>query len=156
LARVPLETHFVGRVSPPESQEDIPMTVQEMLRTHPSSAADIETLARCVEEGFACAQSCTACADACLGEPDVADLTRCIRLNLDCADICETTGKIVSRQTEPQPELMRSMIETCVVACIRCGEECERHAEHHEHCRVCAEACRRCAQACQDGLAALA
>jgi hypothetical protein len=29
-----------------------------------------------------------------------------------------------------------------------CAEECERHAEHHDHCRVCAEACRRCEEAC--------
>jgi hypothetical protein len=63
------------------------MTVDEILKAHPSPAPDADTLARCVEECFVCAQSCTACADACLGEPDVADLTRCIRLNLDCADI---------------------------------------------------------------------
>ena len=34
------------------------------------------------------AQVCTACADACLGEDDVGELTRCIRLDLDCADLC--------------------------------------------------------------------
>jgi hypothetical protein len=28
-------------------------------------------------------------------------------------------------------------------------DECERHAEMHEHCRICAETCRRCAQACE-------
>jgi uncharacterized membrane protein len=132
------------------------MTVQEMFRTHPSSIADADTLARCIEECFACAQSCVACADACLREQQVAELTRCIRLNLDCADICETTGRIVTRQTEPQPELVRTMVEACAAACRRCGEECERHAEHHEHCRVCAEACRRCEQACEDALGVLA
>ena len=132
------------------------MNVQEMLRTHPSASADLETLARCVEECFACTQSCTACADACLGEPDVAELKRCIRLNLDCADICEATGKIASRQTEPQVDFLRTMIQACAEACRQCGEECERHADHHEHCRVCAEACRRCEQACEDALAALA
>src|SRR5690554_5492529 len=45
-----------------------------------------------------CAQACTACADACLSEDMVAELTKCIRTNLDCADLCETTG-IVSRHT---------------------------------------------------------
>jgi hypothetical protein len=32
-------------------------------------------------------------------------------------------------------------------------EECDRHAEHHDHRRVCAGACRRCEQACNDILA---
>jgi hypothetical protein len=35
-------------------------------------------------------------------------------------------------------------------ACQVCGEECERHADDHEHCRIYAEACRRCEEACMD------
>jgi hypothetical protein len=131
------------------------MTVYEMLRTHPSPPADAVALARCIEECFACGQSCTACADACLGEPDVAELTRCIRLNLDCADVCEATGKILSRQTQAQTALVSAIVRVCVEACRNCADECERHAEHHEHCRVCAEACRRCEQACDDVMSAL-
>jgi hypothetical protein len=46
-----------------------------------------------------CAQACTACADACLSEQNVADLAKCIRSNLDCADICDTTGRVLSRHT---------------------------------------------------------
>ncbi len=29
----------------------------------------------------------------------VAELTKCIRTNLDCADICDTTGRLLSRHT---------------------------------------------------------
>jgi hypothetical protein len=127
------------------------MTVQEMLRTHPSSTTlDQATLARCIEECFGCLQACTACADACLGEQDVGELTRCIRLNLDCADVCESTGKILSRETAFDAGLAHAVVQACTDACGRCGDECERHAEHHEHCRVCADACRRCEQACED------
>jgi hypothetical protein len=36
------------------------------------------------------------------------------------------------------------------VACLACAEECDRHAAHHEHCRVCAAVCRRCKQACDE------
>ena len=36
------------------------------------------------------------------------------------------------------------------MACRACGDECEKHAAHHEHCRLCAEVCRRCEQACRD------
>ena len=121
------------------------LVAQEMLQTHPAAETTAtDDLARCIEECFACAQSCTACADACLGEETVADLRRCIRINLDCADVCVTTGRVVSRQTEPETAILRTLVEACAEACRACAEECERHAAHMEHCRVCAEACRGC------------
>ena len=40
----------------------------------------------------------------------------------------------------------------CGLACLACGEECQKHAHMHEHCRICAESCMRCAQACRDAL----
>jgi hypothetical protein len=95
-----------------------------------------------------CAQSCTSCADACLSEDSVAELRRCVRLDLDCADICETTGRVLTRQTEYDAPTSKALLAACGEACRTCAEECERHAEHHEHCRICAEACRRCEQAC--------
>ncbi len=36
-----------------------------------------------------------------------------------------------------------------------CAEECERHAAHHEHCRVGARVCRSCEAACDALLAAI-
>lgn len=132
------------------------MTVQEMIRTHPqASSVDRDALVHCVEECFSCAATCISCADACLGEETVQELVRCIRLNLDCADVCEATGRVLVRQTAFEPQLARHIVETCAQACRTCAEECERHAEHHEHCRVCAEECRRCEQACTDVLATI-
>lgn len=126
------------------------MSIQGMLATHPS-ARDVEltALASCVDACFECAATCTSCADACLGEATVAELVRCIRLNLDCADVCEATGRVLTRQTEREPEVARLMLEACAHACRVCADECDRHAGHHEHCRVCAEACRRCEEACR-------
>jgi len=83
-------------------------------------------------------------------------LIRCIRLCLDCGDVCIATGQILSRQTEFEPELARSVVQACSQACRVCAEECERHAAHHEHCRICAETCRRCEQACDEVLSLLA
>jgi hypothetical protein len=131
------------------------MTVLEMLRTHPAGSAHVETLARCIEACLACAQSCTACSDACLAEADVDGLRRCIRLNLDCADVCDATARVVTRQTELQPDLVRRLLEACAAACRLCAQECEAHARHHDHCRICAEDCRRCESACEDALTAL-
>lgn len=60
----------------------------QMLETYPADLGGIdrEKLRVCIESCFECAQSCTACADACLSEESVADLTKCIRTNLDCSD----------------------------------------------------------------------
>jgi Domain of Unknown Function (DUF326) len=48
--------------------------------------------------------------------------------------------------------VLRPLLEACTAICRSCGEECERHAPMHAHCRVCAEACRRCEQACGEVL----
>ena len=132
------------------------MTVREVIDKHPRpTSVDREALLRCIEECFDCAPSCVACADACLGEPDVADLVRCARLCLDCADTCNATGRILTRQTEPDLAVLRAATEACLVACRASGDECERHAPHHEHCRVCLAVCRSCEQACADLIAAM-
>jgi hypothetical protein len=128
-----------------------------MLETHPrGSAIEAGALVVCIDACFDCAQSCTACADADLGEEDVVKLIRCIRLCLDCGDVCVATGQILTRQTEFERELAGSIVQACAKACRICAEECERHAVHHEHCRLCAEACRRCERACNAMLSILA
>jgi hypothetical protein len=130
--------------------------VAELLATHPKpSEVDRETLARCIAECFDCARSCTACADADLAEEDLPELRRCIRLCLDCADVCDATGRVLSRQTEYEPETSGAQVESCRRSCSACAEECERHSQHHEHCRICAETCRRCEEACASLLDAI-
>ncbi len=46
--------------------------------------------------------------------------------------------------------LIKRMLETCGEVCADCAVECEKHADMHEHCRICAEECRRCEQACRE------
>ena len=133
------------------------MKVEEILKAHPRPPiADLPVLVRCIEECADCASLCTICADASLAEDDVVTLVRCVRLCLDCADACTDTGRIVSRQTDPDADTQRTALEACRAVCLACGDECERHAAHHEHCRLSAEECRRCQRACEDLLAALA
>ena len=129
------------------------MKAEEMIRTHPHVEGNVnDVLVRCIEECLSCAQVCTVCADACLAEEMVAQLRQCIRLNLDCADLCDATARLASRRTGSNTELLRQVIEACATACRLCGEECARHADRHEHCRICAEACRACEQACRQAL----
>ena len=132
------------------------MTLQDMIKSHPQPPSiDRDALLRCVEACLDCGASCTSCADADLAEDDVREMVRCIRLCLDCADACEATARIAIRQTAPDLGVLRAMVEACAAACRASADECERHAAHHEHCRICADVCRRCEQACLDLVAAI-
>lgn len=136
------------------------MTIAErILDTYPGDLkVDKTLLARCIEACSECEEACTACADGCLSEQgQVESLVKCIRLNLDCADICAATARVVSRQTEYDANVTRPQLEAGIAACKSCGDECEIHAQHGmEHCRVCAEQCRTCEQACKELLQAIA
>src|SRR6266545_3775819 len=115
------------------------MHAREMIGTHPAVQGQVnDALIRCIEECYSCAQTCTSCADACLSELMVQELTQCIRLDLDCADICNITGRILTRRTGSDDEVMRRMLSVCAAACRLCADECQKHASMHEHCRICA------------------
>lgn len=133
------------------------MQTTAMVKAYPATInLDRELLARTIDAAVECAQTCTACADACLSEDMVAELRTCIRTNLDCADVCTATANVLSRHTGYDANLTRAQLEACVRACRSCADECSRHAEMHEHCAVCAESCRRCEAACAELIAAIA
>lgn len=126
------------------------MQIQQMIATHPQvKGSTNDALIRVIEQALECAQICRACADSCLAEEQIAMLRQCIRLDLDCADVCDTTAKLAGRRTGSNEELILNMLQVCADACAKCAEECERHAGKHEHCRICAETCRRCETACR-------
>jgi hypothetical protein len=84
------------------------MHAREMIGTHPAvrGGQTNDALIRCIEECYSCAQTCTSCADACLSESMVQELTQCIRLDLDCADICNIMGRIATRRTGSDDEVI--------------------------------------------------
>ena len=47
----------------------------------------------------------------------VAALTTCIRTNLDCADVCDTTGRVLSRRTGYDAIITRAVLQACLRAC---------------------------------------
>ena len=129
--------------------------VKEIIKSHPTSSAQYyDVLVPCIEACFECAQACRACADACLHEEMVADLRFCIRTNEDCADVCATLGRALSRASKPDAVLIKSLTQACFAACEVCSAECRKHASKHEHCRICADACDACETACTNALAA--
>lgn len=132
----------------------------ETVERTPWAAANPATAQRgllddCLEASAQCDLACVACADACLGERQVDALRACIRLNIDCADTCDLTARLLARRRTGDPEFLRAQLEACARICASCGAECVRHARHHEPCRIAAEACRRCEERCREALLAL-
>jgi hypothetical protein len=129
---------------------------RQMVDSYPRTVdLDAGLLAATIDALNDCGQACTADVADDLSEQHVPELVKCIRLCLDCADVCAATVGVTSRQAEYDSNVTKPLLEACVAICKSCGDECERHAQMHEHCRVCAEACRRCEQACRELLAAM-
>jgi len=102
-----------------------------------------------------CIQACIVDTDADLSEPDLADMVKCVRLCLHCNEVCTATAAVLSRPSEFDTLVVKPLVESCIAICRSCGDECERHAQMHDHCRVCEKACRQCEQACRKFLAAI-
>jgi len=129
---------------------------KQMLDAYPRRFdVDAALLAATIDALNDCAQACTADIDADLSEQSVAEMVKCIRLCLDCTDICIAAVGVTSRQRDQDDNVMEPLLEACVAVCKSCGDECERHAQMYEHCRICGEACRRCEQACRELLRAM-
>ena len=123
------------------------MQIQPMISTHPDVRGSVnDNLVRAIEAAYGCAA---------VSEEMVKDLTQCIRLNLDCADVCLATAGLAARRTGSNEVLIKRMLETCAEACADCAVECEKHADMHEHCRICAEECRRCETLCREAAATI-
>src|SRR5688572_5928254 len=124
--------------------------IDEMLSiTSKPAHGQQDLLVSCVEACLTCELVCVACADACLAEREVQALHRSITANLECAEVCASTARLLARRLEPNVELLLVQLEACVRACAACIAACGRHAEVHDHCRICVSANQRCATLCR-------
>ncbi|KAK6020454.1 hypothetical protein OSTOST_13892 [Ostertagia ostertagi] len=94
-----------------------------------------------------CADACGNCSTACLAEKDVQKMVECIRLDMDCAQMCQVTAAFISRGSDHAKHFLKE----CAEICRKCAEECSKHS-HMDHCKICAEACRKCAEACEKAI----
>ena len=96
-----------------------------------------EKFQSCIDACLGCAAECDGCATACLDEKDVAMLTRCVKLDRECAEACYATARLMGMGGE----YSSLFCHVCAEICEACAEECEKHAEKGmDHCRRCAEA----------------
>lgn len=122
-----------------------------------TSTTSQQELFRFLEDRFACAQACSECARACalrasLMNPDgpaEQDLVR--RKGVLCAEVCDTTVLVLSRQPGPQESEIRAQLEWCRDVCLECADV----FDGFPGAEVSAKTCRDCAQACADFLATL-
>jgi hypothetical protein len=96
----------------------------------------------CIEACQHCVITCINCAAMDLKEEHVNHMTRCIRLDLECAAICQASAQLMTLGSAHAHEHCR----LCAKLCTECAEECEKH--DNAHCKLCAEACRKCAAEC--------
>ena len=107
----------------------------------------------CIEACNTCATACEHCATSCLTEADPASMSRCIRLDRYCADLCRVAAAFMARaDKEVGQEIAEKLCVLCAEVCDACAAECSMH--DMQHCQECAVACQRCAQACREMVAA--
>lgn len=97
-----------------------------------------------MEKIVECQAMCKYCFNACLEEENVAMMTRCIKLDVECAEICGLTSSSISYEGD----FSREILAICINACEMCAAECRRHDKLH--CIECAKACEECAKACRE------
>ncbi|TVZ02271.1 four-helix bundle copper-binding protein [Trebonia kvetii] len=72
---------------------------RQLLDTYTGTGiVDVGVRAAAIDALSDCAQACIADIDADLSEHNVTDMVACIRLCLDCADVCTATIGVTSRQ----------------------------------------------------------
>ncbi len=102
-----------------------------------------EQFQTCIDACNDCANECEHCSAACLNEDDIKMMVRCIKLDMDCAQICRLAACTMARGSE----FATAICNLCAEICDACEEECAQHQV--EHCQRCAEACNRCAAECR-------
>ena len=103
----------------------------------------------CIEACTWAELACLACAEMCLNDLAHEDLSLCVQLSLDCAEICWTTRKFVTDALVVAPQLVREQLDQCSLACAACAAECRRHAASLSELATCEQTCARCEQLCR-------
>lgn len=91
-----------------------------------------------------CVLACNYCFNKCLDEDDVKMMKECIKLDKECASICQFTLGMLYKNAH----FMKAALDLCEKACEACGDECRKH--NYDHCQQCAKACDECAKACRE------
>ena len=94
-----------------------------------------------------CARVCNLCAAHCtkMAVDGQKEHLATVRTCTDCASICTSASAIVIK-SGPFSDLICT---ACAEACKRCGDACEKHADHDPIMKQCMDECRKCEKACR-------
>lgn len=81
-----------------------------------------------------------ACVEHCIRVMSTGDtsLTDCLIAVNAMLPLCAT----LARYAASDAKRLKELAGVCIDVCDDCAVECEKHADHHEECKVCGEACR--------------
>ena len=102
----------------------------------------------CMEACLRCELACLACAEACLGDVELLEVGRCVRLSLDCAEICLATRTLVAGAIGSSPRLVLAQLLVCARVCATCEAECSRLGMRNDGVGACGRACADCLMHC--------
>ena len=97
----------------------------------------------CIDACTKCAQTCYACFDACLNEPDVNARKNCIKALVECAQMCQMSAAVMAMNGQSAKEHCK----LCATICDKCAQECAMFKDNH--CQNCAQECKKCADECR-------
>lgn len=119
------------------------------------AGSDLDRLADCIDACVACARACLAAAEARRDRATDGEAEEEARLGVDCADLCEATGRLLSRRSGANTNLVRAFLDTCASACDAWAAICRPH-DVDPRCREAVAACVTCARCCRDLAARMA
>ena len=100
---------------------------------------DMSVMQACMDACSACEQACTVCS---------TQMMSCATSCMNCADMCNTMMRAMMRPQGMTPASLMSMLDACIAMCQTCMDECMKHADHSEVCKMCAQSCKACMDAC--------
>lgn len=104
----------------------------------------------CMEACAWCELACLAATEACLNDLREEQLSMCLQLTLDCAEICWTTRRFMADALLAAPALVREQLDSCALICAACAAECRRHSEISYQLTACSRSAARCEQLCRE------
>jgi hypothetical protein len=95
----------------------------EMMKSMSMPAGmDMTAMQECIDQCSVCMQACSMCADEMAG---MSEMGRCAMLCMNCADVCDTTMRMMLRPSGMDMTAMRAMLQACMAMCEACMKACQ-------------------------------
>ena len=128
------------------------MTADMMKAMSMPAGMDMSAMQDCIDQCSMCMQACTMCADQMAG---MEGMGRCASMSMTCADVCDTTMRMMMRPMGMDMGALESMLRACMAMCEATMAECRMHADSSA-CAMCAQACEACIAACRTMMSSMA